>query len=61
MALEELESKIKVQEDELRRLDQTIGAGVLWILGDVVGLPFVLVISQRCATELGLCGAGSAP
>ena len=29
-----------------QRLDQTIGAGVLWILGDVVGLPFVLLLMR---------------
>lgn len=34
-----------------RRLDQTIGAGILWILGDVVGLPFVLVLMRALATD----------
>ncbi|NMO00965.1 cytochrome c oxidase assembly protein [Gordonia sp. TBRC 11910] len=29
------------------RTDQTIGAGVLWILGDVVGLPFLLVLFRH--------------
>jgi cytochrome c oxidase assembly factor CtaG len=28
------------------RLDQTIGAGVLWILGDLVGWPFVLLLMR---------------
>lgn len=29
------------------RTDQTIGAGVLWILGDVVGVPFLLILLRR--------------
>lgn len=29
------------------RLDQTIGAGILWILGDVVGLPFLMALFAR--------------
>ena len=29
------------------RTDQTIGAGVFWILGDVVGLPFLMVLLNR--------------
>lgn len=29
------------------RTDQTIGAGVFWILGDVVGLPFLMVLLGR--------------
>jgi len=33
------------------RLDQTIGAGVLWILGDVVGIPFVLVLMRALSTD----------
>ena len=33
------------------RLDQTIGAGVLWILGDVVGIPFVLVLMRTLSTD----------
>lgn len=28
------------------RIDQSIGAGILWILGDVVGLPFLLVLMR---------------
>jgi cytochrome c oxidase assembly factor CtaG len=28
------------------RTDQSIGAGILWILGDVVGLPFLLVLMR---------------
>jgi cytochrome c oxidase assembly factor CtaG len=34
-----------------QRLDQTIGAGVLWILGDVVGLPFVLVLMRALSRD----------
>jgi cytochrome c oxidase assembly factor CtaG len=33
------------------RLDQTIGAGVLWILGDVVGLPFVLLLMRALSHD----------
>jgi cytochrome c oxidase assembly factor CtaG len=33
------------------RLDQTIGAGVLWILGDLVGLPFVLVLMRAMSRD----------
>lgn len=29
------------------RTDQTIGAGILWILGDVVGLPFLMLLFRR--------------
>jgi cytochrome c oxidase assembly factor CtaG len=28
------------------RLDQTIGAGVLWILGDVLGIPFMVLLMR---------------
>jgi cytochrome c oxidase assembly factor CtaG len=28
------------------RTDQSIGAGILWILGDVVGLPFLMVLMR---------------
>ncbi|MEY8018729.1 cytochrome c oxidase assembly protein [Mycobacterium servetii] len=34
-----------------QRLDQTIGAGILWILGDVVGLPFVLLLMRALARD----------
>lgn len=34
-----------------QRLDQTMGAGVLWILGDVVGLPFVLVLMRALSRD----------
>jgi cytochrome c oxidase assembly factor CtaG len=34
-----------------QRLDQTIGAGVLWILGDVVGLPFVLLLMRALSHD----------
>jgi cytochrome c oxidase assembly factor CtaG len=33
------------------RLDQTIGAGILWIGGDVVGLPFILIVVNRLSRE----------
>ncbi|MFT4042509.1 MAG: cytochrome c oxidase assembly protein [Gordonia sp. (in: high G+C Gram-positive bacteria)] len=33
------------------RTDQTIGAGILWILGDVVGLPFLMVLFRRFRTD----------
>jgi cytochrome c oxidase assembly factor CtaG len=34
-----------------QRLDQTIGAGVLWILGDVVGIPFVLLLMRALSRD----------
>ncbi len=33
------------------RVDQTVGAGVLWIGGDVIGLPFILVVLARMSRE----------
>jgi cytochrome c oxidase assembly factor CtaG len=33
------------------RLDQTIGAGVLWILGDLVGWPFVLLLMRAMSRD----------
>lgn len=33
------------------RTDQIIGAGVLWVLGDVVGLPFLLALFGRFRAE----------
>lgn len=33
------------------RTDQTVGAGVFWILGDVVGLPFLLVVFGRLRAQ----------
>lgn len=33
------------------RTDQTLGAGALWIGGDVVGMPFVAIIFNRMARE----------
>ncbi len=33
------------------RTDQTIGAGVLWIFGDVVGLPFLLYLFHRLRAD----------
>ncbi len=34
-----------------QRLDQTIGAGVLWILGDLIGVPFVLVLMRALSRD----------
>ncbi|WP_163710014.1 cytochrome c oxidase assembly protein [Mycobacterium timonense] len=33
------------------RLDQTIGAGVLWIVGDLVGWPFVLLLMRALSRD----------
>lgn len=33
------------------RTDQTIGAGVFWIFGDVVGIPFLMVLLGRFRAE----------
>lgn len=33
------------------RTDQTLGAGALWVGGDVVGMPFVAIIFNRMARE----------
>ena len=33
------------------RVDQSIGAGILWILGDVLGIPFVLVLMRALGTD----------
>lgn len=33
------------------RLDQTIGAGVLWILGDVLGVPFLIMLMRAMRTD----------
>jgi cytochrome c oxidase assembly factor CtaG len=33
------------------RLDQTIGAGIIWILGDVVGVPFVLLLMRALSRD----------
>lgn len=33
------------------RIDQTIGAGVLWILGDLVGWPFVLLLMRALSRD----------
>lgn len=33
------------------RLDQTVGAGVLWILGDLVGWPFVLLLMRAMSRD----------
>ena len=34
-----------------QRLDQTIGAGIVWILGDVLGIPFVLVLMRALSAD----------
>lgn len=33
------------------RTDQSIGAGILWVLGDVVGLPFLLVLMRALGSH----------
>jgi cytochrome c oxidase assembly factor CtaG len=33
------------------RVDQSIGAGVLWILGDVLGVPFLLVLFRALSAD----------
>lgn len=33
------------------RTDQSVGAGVLWIVGDVLGLPFLAVLFRRLSTH----------
>ncbi|MCW2559122.1 MAG: cytochrome c oxidase assembly protein [Mycobacterium sp.] len=33
------------------RTDQTVGAGILWILGDVLGLPFLLVLMRALGSH----------
>jgi cytochrome c oxidase assembly factor CtaG len=33
------------------RLDQDLGAGILWIGGDLVGLPFILLVVNRMGRE----------
>ncbi|OHT82762.1 cytochrome c oxidase assembly protein [Mycobacteroides saopaulense] len=33
------------------RTDQSIGAGILWILGDVLGLPFLLVLMRALSAD----------
>ena len=33
------------------RIDQSIGAGILWILGDVLSIPFVIVLMRRLGTD----------
>lgn len=34
-----------------QRVDQSIGAGILWILGDVLGIPFVLVLMRALGAD----------
>jgi cytochrome c oxidase assembly factor CtaG len=33
------------------RLDQTIGAGVLWIVGDVLGVPFLIMLMRAMSDD----------
>jgi cytochrome c oxidase assembly factor CtaG len=33
------------------RTDQSIGAGILWVLGDVVGLPFLMVLMRSVGSH----------
>jgi cytochrome c oxidase assembly factor CtaG len=33
------------------RVDQSIGAGILWILGDVLGLPFLIVLMRALSVD----------
>ncbi len=33
------------------RVDQSIGAGILWIVGDVLGIPFVLLLMRQLGSE----------
>ncbi len=33
------------------RMDQVIGAGVLWILGDVLGVPFLIVLMRALSAD----------
>jgi len=33
------------------RIDQSIGAGILWLLGDVIGIPFLLVLMRAFTVD----------
>jgi cytochrome c oxidase assembly factor CtaG len=33
------------------RVDQSVGAGVLWILGDVLGIPFLMVLVRALSAD----------
>ncbi|WP_370368800.1 cytochrome c oxidase assembly protein [Mycolicibacterium sp. CH28] len=33
------------------RVDQSIGAGILWIVGDVLGIPFVLLLMRQFGSD----------
>jgi cytochrome c oxidase assembly factor CtaG len=35
------------------RVDQSIGAGILWILGDVLGVPFIIVLMRFFSADEG--------
>ena len=34
-----------------QRVDQSIGAGILWILGDVLGVPFLMVLMRAMSSD----------
>ena len=34
-----------------QRVDQSIGAGILWILGDVLGLPFLMLLVRALSAD----------
>ncbi|HEX9499607.1 MAG TPA: cytochrome c oxidase assembly protein, partial [Mycobacterium sp.] len=33
------------------RVDQSIGAGILWIVGDVLGVPFIIVLMRMFSAD----------
>jgi cytochrome c oxidase assembly factor CtaG len=33
------------------RIDQSIGAGILWIVGDVLGVPFIIVLMRLFSAD----------
>jgi cytochrome c oxidase assembly factor CtaG len=33
------------------QMDQVVGAGILWILGDVLGVPFVMAVMRSLRAE----------
>jgi cytochrome c oxidase assembly factor CtaG len=39
------------------RVDQSIGAGILWILGDVLGVPFLIVLMRAMSADEKAHGA----
>ncbi|MDX1870946.1 cytochrome c oxidase assembly protein [Mycolicibacterium sp. 120266] len=34
-----------------QRVDQSVGAGILWILGDVLGVPFLMVLMRAMSSD----------